>query len=202
MPRFDPRRALRPALRALSGYAPIEPSEEVAARYGVPAERIVKLDGNENPYGLSPRALAALAGHYPAHRYPDPDQRRLRAALAQRHGVPAECIVAGAGSDELIDLVFRAYVEPGDRVVIASPTFGMYAFDAGLYAAALVDVSRRDDWSVEREPLLAAAARAKVVFLASPNNPTGTALPPPVVEALLASGALVVLDEAYIEFSH
>ena len=201
MPRFDPAGSLRPALRSLRGYAPIEPTSEVAARYGVPADRIVKLDGNENPYGPAPRARAALAATYPAHRYPDPDQRRLRAALAQRHGVPPDCIVAGAGSDELIDLVFRSYVEPGDRVVVASPTFGMYGFDAELHAATLVDVPRNDDWSLDAGPLLAAAEGSRVVFLASPNNPTGDALPRPLVDALLERGALLVVDEAYVEFS-
>jgi histidinol-phosphate aminotransferase len=200
--RFDPVAALRPALRALHGYQPIAPPEEVAAQYGVPAERIVKLDGNENPYGPSPRALAALAAPYAAHRYPDPDQRRLRAALAARHGVTPEAIVAGAGSDELIDLLFRAYVEPGDRIVIASPTFGMYAFDAELHGAELVDVPLRDDWTADAAALGRAAAGARAVFIPSPNNPTGGLLPAAAVERLLESGALLVVDEAYIEFAH
>ena len=201
--RFDLERALRPALRGLRSYEPIEPPEEVAARYGVAPEAIVKLDGNENPYGPSPRALAALDGGLAAHRYPDPEQRRLRAALARRHGVGAECIVAGAGADELIDLVFRVFVEPGDRVVVASPTFGMYAFDARLSGAELVDVPRdASDWSLDGDALVEAAAAAKVVLMPSPNNPTGGLLPPEVCERLLASGALLVVDEAYIEFSH
>ena len=202
MARFDARAALRPALRSLDGYTPIEPPEAVAERYGIAPERIVKLDGNENPYGPSPRARAALAGDYPAHRYPDPDQRRLRAALAEHLDVPVQCVVAGAGSDELIDLVFRAYVEPGDRVVVASPTFGMYAFDAELHGARLIDVPRGEDWSLDSERLLAAAAGAKAVFIPSPNNPTGDVLPPSLVDALLEQGALLVVDEAYIEFAH
>ena len=212
---FNLDRALRPALRGMRGYQPIEPPEQLAARYGIAAEAIVKLDGNENPYGPSPRALAALAalaaqaaqaalgGSLAAHRYPDPEQRRLRAALARRHQVPAECIVAGAGADELIDLVFRVFVEPGDRVVVASPTFGMYAFDARISGAELVDVPRDEhDWSLDGEALVEAASTAKVVFIPSPNNPTGGLLPPELCERLLASGALLVVDEAYIEFSH
>ncbi|MDA1062379.1 MAG: histidinol-phosphate transaminase [Chloroflexi bacterium] len=209
---FDLDRALRPALRGMRGYQPIEPPEQLAARYGLAAEAIVKLDGNENPYGPSPRALAALAalpapatlrGSLAAHRYPDPEQRRLRAALARRHQVPAECIVAGAGADELIDLVFRVFVEPGDRVVVASPTFGMYAFDARLSGAELVDVPRDEhDWSLDGAALIEAASTAKVVFIPSPNNPTGGLLLPELCERLLASGALLVVDEAYIEFSH
>ena len=202
MAQFDPTAALRPALRSLRGYTPIEPPEQVAARYGIPAGRIVKLDGNENPYGPSPRARAALAAAYDAHRYPDPDQRRLRAALAAHLDVEPACIVAGAGSDELIELIFRTYVEPGDRIVTASPTFGMYAFDAELYGARLVDVPRRDDWSIDAPAMLAAAEDAKAVFIPSPNNPTGNVLPPALVADLRDCGALLVIDEAYIEFSH
>jgi histidinol-phosphate aminotransferase len=199
---FDLDRALRPALRGMRGYSPIAPPEEVAAQYGIPLERVVKLDANESPYGPSPRALEALAGGYSAHRYPDPDQRAIRAALATRHGIDADCIVAGAGSDEIIDLLFRAFVEPGDHVVIASPTFGMYAFDAELHGAEVVDVPLRDDWSVDAEALVEAARGAKLVCIPSPNNPTGGVLPREVAEAIGDTGALLVVDEAYIEFSH
>ena len=201
--RFDVDAALRPALRGMEGYEPIEPPEEAAARYGVAPGDVVKVDGNENPYGPSPRALKALAGGYEAHRYPDPDQRRLRAALAARHDIPESSIVAGAGADELIDLVFRVFVDPGDRVVIASPTFGMYGFGARLYGATLVDAPRDEaDWSIDADALVDAAEGAKVVFVPSPNNPTGGLLPRDVCERLLASGALLVVDEAYIEFAH
>ena len=198
---FDLEGALRPPLRSLRGYEPIDPPEQVAARYGVAPEAIVKLDGNENPYGPSPHALEALAGGYAAHRYPDPEQRRLRDALGERHGVPPECVVAGAGADEIIDLVFRIFVEVGDRVVIASPTFGMYPFGAEIAGAELVDVPRRDDWSVDLDALAAACEGAKAVFLPSPNNPTGGLLPPGAAERLRASGAIVVIDEAYVEFA-
>jgi histidinol-phosphate aminotransferase len=115
--------------------------------------------------------------------------------------VPAECIVGGAGSDELIDQIFRMWVAPGDRVVTCGPTFGMYAFDAGLHEAKFVDVPRLDDWNVDGPALLKAARNAKVVFLATPNNPTGNSLQPDLVEPLLDSGALIVMDEAYIEFA-
>ena len=198
---FDLEAAQRPPLRSLRGYEPIDPPEQVAARYGVAPEAIVKLDGNENPYGPSPRALEALAGGYAAHRYPDPEQRRLRDALAARHGVPAECIVAGAGADEIIDLVFRIFIDTGDRVVIASPTFGMYSFGAEVAGAQLVDVPRGADWSVDLDALAAACEGAKAVFLPSPNNPTGGLLPRGAADRLRASGAIVVIDEAYVEFA-
>ena len=198
---FDVDRALRRPLRALSGYQPIDPPEEVAARYGIAPEAIIKLDGNENPYGPSPRAREALAGDYPAHRYPDPEQRRLRAALGARHDLAPECIIAGAGADEIIDLVFRVFVSEGDRVVIASPSFGMYAFGAQLAGAQPVDVRRGAAWELDSDALVAAAQGARAVFLPSPNNPTGGLAPPEVCERLLASGTLIVVDEAYIEFA-
>ena len=205
-PRFrlgDLDAALRPPLRGMAGYEPVEPPEALAARYGLDPAAVVKLDANENPYGPSPRALEALRGPLPVHRYPDPEQRRLRAALAARHGVPPACVVAGAGADELIDLVFRVFVDPGDAVAVASPTFGMYAFGARLAGARLLDAPRAEpDWDLDAEALAAAAAGAKAVFLPSPNNPTGGLLPADLAGRLLAGGALLVVDEAYAEFSH
>jgi histidinol-phosphate aminotransferase len=202
MARFDADRMLRSALQSYRGYVPIESPDEIAEHYGVPRESIVKLDGNENPFGPSPRALAVLAGDYAAHRYPDPDHRGLRAALSERLAVAAESIVAGAGSDELIDLLFRCCVDAGDRILIASPTFGMYAFNAELNGAQVVDVPLLDGWQLDIEPLIEAAREVKIVFLASPNNPTANAFARADIERLLESGALVVIDEAYIEFSH
>ncbi|MDP6606658.1 MAG: histidinol-phosphate transaminase [Dehalococcoidia bacterium] len=201
MARFDPVKMLRPALQSYDGYTPIEAPEEIAARHGVPVDRIVKLDANENPYGPSPKARAALAGEYGAHRYPDPDQRRLREALGAWLGVPAQCVVAGAGSDELIETLFRCCVDASERVLISSPTFGMYAFDAEQHGAQLVDVPRTEGWELDRGPLLEAARSAKAVFLASPNNPTANPASRELIEELLERGALVVVDEAYIEFS-
>ena len=103
---------VRPDILALLGYEPIEPSDLLAERLGIPPDQIAKLDGNENPYGPSPRVLEALAEFDAYHRYPDPQQRRLRQALADYAGVGPEQIVAGAGSDELIDLLLRAVIAP------------------------------------------------------------------------------------------
>jgi histidinol-phosphate aminotransferase len=200
----DPRSLLRPRLRAIAPYAAIESPEQVAERYGLDQARVVKLDGNENPYGPAPAAVEALRG-VEAHRYPDPQQRRLREALGAHLDVSPAAVVAGAGADELIDLVVRCVVAPGDRVVVAPPTFGMYAFDAEQAGAQLVEVPRRDDWSLDEDALLAEARRAKLVVLASPNNPTGELAPRPLLDALLGvaaeGGALLLLDEAYLEFA-
>ena len=183
------------------GYEPIEPSELLAERLGIPAEQIVKLDGNENPYGPSPRVIEALGSFDSYHRYPDPQQRRLREALAAYAGVGQEHIVAGAGSDELIDLLLRAVIAPGDGVIDCPPTFGMYGFSTSVAGGRRTEVERRDDFSLDLDAVRSVAGDAKVIFVASPNNPTGNALSNEELEVLLATGLLVVVDEAYVEFA-
>ncbi|RJQ12338.1 MAG: histidinol-phosphate transaminase [Dehalococcoidia bacterium] len=200
--RFDPQEALRPALRSIPAYAALEDLDAVARQYGVDPATVVKVDGNENPYGPSPKALEALRGDYQPHRYGDAGQRRLRAAISRYLDVPAESVVCGSGSDEIIDLLFRLFIGEGDRIVTASPTFGMYAFDAALHGGEVVDVPLLEGWAFDFEGLEAAARESKAVFIPSPNNPTGNTVPVALVERLLGTGALVVLDEAYIEFSH
>ena len=198
----DVLRFVRPELLRMAGYEPVEPVEVLAARLGVPAERIVKLDGNENLYGPSPGALAALREHDGYNIYPDPDQRRVREVLAGYAGVSAEHLVAGAGSDELIDLLCRALLAPGDRVIDLVPTFGMYAFTTAVCGGQYVPIPRHTDFSVDVAAVESAMdERTKLIFVASPNNPSGNLLPLEDLERLLALGVPVVLDEAYVEFS-
>jgi histidinol-phosphate aminotransferase len=192
---------LRPHLHGLPGYTPIEPTDVLAARLGLTAADIVKLDGNENPYGPSPAALAALAHEQSYHIYPDPLQHALRQALADYVGLTPEYVVAGSGSDELIDLVLRLFVAPTDAVLDFPPTFGMYSFLAGVNASLLIEVPRRDDFSIDLAAALAAAGSARLVFVASPNNPTGNLLSDDELMALLDTGLPVVVDEAYAEFA-
>lgn len=199
---------LRPDIAALEPYTPIVPLDILAARLGLPVDRLIKLDANENPYGPSPRVAAALeaAGRStlnPYAIYPDPDHTVLRDALSRYTGQPPERIICGAGSDELIDLLMRACLQPGDSLIDCPPTFGMYAFDAGLHAARVVAVPRLDDFELDVEGIIAAAERsgARMLFVAAPNNPTGNRLPRRVVERLLELPLLLVIDEAYYEFA-
>jgi len=192
-----------PRFEQLPPYVPIEPFEVLSARIGRAPQDIVKLDANENPYGPSPRALEALARLEWAHIYPDPESRALRSALAQFLDVPMEHILVGAGADELIDLLLRVLLAPEERVLVAPPTFGMYAFDTLLNGGQVVEVPRRPDFSLDVEAMEQAVAtyHPRVVFLASPNNPDGSLIPPAVLERIFSWPTLIVLDEAYIEFT-
>lgn len=187
----------------LPPYTPIEPFEVLSARLGRPPSEIIKLDANENPYGMSPKARAALSEIDYPHIYPDPESRALRAALSAFTDVPLENLLAGAGADELIDLIMRVTLSPGDAIINCPPTFGMYAFDADLNNARTINVKRNKDFSLDVDGILAAAERysPKLIFLTSPNNPDGSLVPKPVLQKLLALPTLIVLDEAYIEFA-
>ena len=150
-----------------------------------------------------PAVAEALACYPHFHIYPDPRQSRLRDALGAFIGVSAAHILPGQGADELIDSLCRLFLAPGDAVINAPPTFGMYGFDARLAGAEVIDVPRRDDFTPDIEAIAAAAEtrRAKLLFLASPNNPSGGWLDDDALDRLLALPLVVVLDEAYVEFA-
>ena len=192
---------VRSHLADLVGFDPAEPLEVMAAKAGIPEERIIRLNANENPYGPSPRVAEALASIKP-NIYPDPLQRTVRRALADFTGFDPDQIVVGAGSDEIIDLLFRLVVKPGDSIVECSPTFGMYSFGARLAGAECRSVPRDDRFEIDLEATLAAVdPTTKIVFLTSPNNPTGDMAGYKQIRALVETGALVVVDEAYFEYA-
>ncbi len=193
---------LRNHLNALPPYTPIEPFEVLSQRLGRPIHAIIKLDANENPYGPSPKARQALAEMDFPHIYPDPESRALRSALSRFSGVPVEHLAAGSGADELLDVILRLTLEPGDVVLNCPPSFGMYPFDTQVNAGRLVEVPRRSDFSLNLPEIRAAVQKfhPKVLFLASPNNPNGGMIAVQEIEELLSLPVLLVLDEAYIEF--
>jgi histidinol-phosphate aminotransferase len=194
---------LPPHIQNLPPYAPIEPFEVLSVRYGRRPDEIVKLDANENPYGISPHVRSALAKMDFPHIYPDPESRALRKSLSAFTGVPEQNLLAGSGADELIDLLLRVLLRPGEAVLDCPPTFGMYAFDTRLNAGTLLEVPRRPDFSLDLPAVREAVAggQVKVMYLASPNNPDGSLVPADVIEELLGLPILLVIDEAYIEFA-
>lgn len=192
---------VRADVRAMAPYHPIEPIEVLAARHGIAPQDVVKLDANESPYGPAPGVPRALA-EAPVNIYPDPYQGEVRAALEEHLGVTRERILLGNGSDELLELVTRVLVGPGDEVMDYQPTFGMYRFLGQFAGARVVVVRRRDDYSLDVEAARAAVGpRTKIIFVNTPNNPTGNAASEAEIRALLGLGPLVLLDEAYAEYA-
>ncbi|MDR2672652.1 MAG: histidinol-phosphate transaminase [Coriobacteriales bacterium] len=185
-------------------------------------EARISLNANENPYGIPASALTALREQVsPAllSRYPDPLAKRLRAQLAQKHGVPAECILLGNGGDELLFDICLAYGGPTRKLLVAPPTFSVYSIDAALTETQLVEVRRLESavvssdrafesrtltFEVSEQEVLAvvSAGDSDIVMLASPNNPTGDCLSLEFIQRLLAAtDAVVLIDHAYIEFA-
>lgn len=205
---FNPTRFIRPNVVDLKPYTPILPFEVLSAQLGREPGDIIKLDANENPYGPSPLVAGALAEAPFLHIYPDPESRELREALADYTGLDAGYLLVGLGADELIDLVMRLFIEPGDRIINCPPTFGMYAFDADINAAEQMNIWRREDFSIDVEQIEALFASTngsqpgppKLIFVTSPNNPDGSLLSDDDLKRLLALPAITILDEAYIEF--
>jgi len=170
---------------------------------GAGGQPLVKLSANENPLGTSPAALAALRGAMPPGRYPDPDSAPLRQALGAKHGIAPARIVCGTGSDELLNLAAQAFAGPGDEVLFPRFSFAVYDIAARRCGAAPVEAPDAD-YGCDLHALLAAVTgRTRVVFLANPNNPTGSFLPAAEVARLhagLPGDVLFVLDQAYAEY--
>ncbi|HOV78997.1 MAG TPA: histidinol-phosphate transaminase [Bacillota bacterium] len=190
---FDASSLVRGELKTLAPYdAPYFPEA-------------VKLDANENPYGFPPGVLRKIfseIGSRDFARYPDPRAERLRESLADYTGVAPENIMVGNGSDELILNIMLTF-GAGAEYVVTPPTFSMYGVYGLVASASRVEVPRLADFSVDMESLkrVAGSRGVKVVIICNPNNPTGTATPPDEIEGLLAgTNAVVVVDEAYVEF--
>ena len=152
----------------------------------------VFLDANENPYTSV------------ANRYPDPMQRQLKRVLAKVKGIMDDQILLGNGSDEVLDLIFRTFCEPSqDEVILLPPTYGMYAVLAQLNKVKTVDVPLNKEFELDLEAIISKVnENTKVIFVCSPNNPSGNAIPMSQIQQLLDQfSGLVVVDEAYIDFS-
>ena len=165
----------------------------------------VMLSANENSYGLPEEVRAAMAARLaevPAHRYPEAVSPRLRALLGDLRGVPARNVVVGNGGDEIIFNLLLAFGGPDRTAVVCPPTFSAYELYAQLTGTRVVNVRRADDFSLDEPAVLAAASKADLVFITSPNNPTGNLSRPDFAGCLARStDALIVVDEAYAEFA-
>lgn len=197
----DPSRFLRPDFHKMMNYSPVQPLDILAAEIGMPIEQLSKLDANENLYGCLPEIFDEMKKCV-MHIYPDPSQNYLRKAVSDHTGYPVDWCVAGAGSDELLDVVTRL-IDP-KKIIVASPTFAMYDFFARIQKSEVVDVKRGPppSFALDVDGIIAEVRKgANLVFLASPNNPTGTTVSNEDVRRLCAEECVVCIDEAYAEFA-
>ena len=188
---------IRSHLAAFAGYSASTSPETLKGKVEVPVESIIKLDANENPYGCSPRVVEALANYPYFNIYPDNGQAELRGMLAGYTGAGAERI----GSNQLIDLIVRLLVGPGDEVINCVPTFDVYRFSTEIGGGRVVDIPRDENFAVKVSAVKEAVSqKTRLIFLANPNSPTGNITPQRDILEIVAMGVPTVVDEAYYEF--
>ena len=192
-----PESMIRTGVEPVTGYRP--------GASDLTAERTARLDWNESPFGLSPKAQAALASYETGNRYPDYMQAPLREALSNYTGVAVDRIIPGAGLDDVFQTLAMLVINPGDEVIIHDPTFGVYRSLFTLNGASIVNVplGPAPDFALDVDGIIAAVTeRTKLVIVCQPNNPTGNLFPRADVERIITSvPCLVAIDEAYAEFS-
>lgn len=202
---------------APASYAWEATDQEVAARYGIAVDEILRFDLNTSPAPLELAARLLAGGRFetPLSDYPPSDYRRLVEAAAKTYGVATDEILVGAGADEILDLCGKAFLAAGAAAVVSVPTYSMFRVVTEQRGARSIAVPRKpagDGWAIDADAVRAAAREAGLVWLCSPNNPTALAEPAGLIERLLdalavdavAAGRpapIVVLDEAYVEFS-
>lgn len=189
----------------IAEYVPGKSIEEIASAYGLDPSSIIKLGSNENPLGPSSKAIQALVNTAPcANIYPSADARELREALSKYTGFPVSNLIAsGPGMDGLLDGICRLVIEKGDEVIVPTPTFAYYELPARACGGKPVFVRRNQDFSLDPKKILEAeSSKTKIIFLCSPNNPSGNLLPEDDLRKILENTrALVFVDEAYVEFA-
>ncbi len=193
---------VHPDILSLSPYVPGKPIDELQRELGL--TRVIKLASNENPLGPSPKAVAALSGVQDLlHRYPDGSAYRLRQAIADRLKVTEGQVILGNGSDELLGLLARTFLTPGDEAIMADHTFVIYKMEVTAVHGKPV-VIPLVNWTHDLESMVRAVTpRTRLLFLCNPNNPTGTIVSAEAVDRLMAKvpeDVIVVFDEAYFEY--
>lgn len=196
--------SVSPFLKNLPVYQPGRPIEEVARELGIPADTIIKVASNENPFGPSPKAIAAMqkaiAG---VNLYPDGNAFYLKQKLAAKLGIEPNNLILGNGSNEIIEFIAHALLAPNDEVVVSQFCFAIYPIVAKMMGANVVTVPAKNYGHDLPAMLRAITPKTKIIFVANPNNPTGTLAPRAEVIQFIndvPDDVLLVMDEAYIEF--
>ncbi|MDR2884004.1 MAG: histidinol-phosphate transaminase [Deferribacteraceae bacterium] len=191
-------------INSLVAYKPGKPISELKREFGL--KRVIKLASNENPLGPSPKVINAITSTLPEiSRYPTGDAYELRMAVAAKYNVSPKQLLFGAGSNEIIELLLRTYVKAGETTLSPAPSFSVYGIISQAMGSKCEWVPVRDDFSVDLERTLAAITpKTRVIFLANPNNPTGTYINAADLKTFIdrvPADVIVVMDEAYIEFA-
>lgn len=193
----------RKTLDTIQPYSPGKPIWEVQKELGL--DRVIKLASNENPLGPSPKAVAAIqTGLAELNRYPDADASVLKQAIGEEYGVTSKQVITTNGADELITLISEAFLEAQDEIIVPSPSFSEYDFGAHIMGATVVQVPFAEDFAYDVDAMIAAATdKTKIIYICTPNNPTGTFMAKADIEKLLnaVKGVLVVIDAAYSHFA-
>ena len=195
-----------PWLEGLVAYDPGKPIEETARELGLDPDDIIKMASNENPLGPSPKAIAAMKKEAEnVHIYPDGGGYKLRTAIAEKFGLGRENVVLGNGSNEIIELIGHGFLNPGDNVIAAEHAFVVYKLMATLFGADTIEIP--DPGFVHDLDAMADAItpQTKKVFIANPNNPTGTLVEQEAIDRFMEKvpgHVMVIFDEAYYEFLH
>lgn len=187
-----PRRWMRRSIRHLKPY------------YNAPRERLLRMDQNTNLIGRNPALGEALDDHalqeLDLNQYPTRDADDLILAIEHHAGLPAGTVLCGNGSDEVLDIILKTFTDPGDSLAVVSPSYSLYPFYAALNDLRFVEVPLSEAWQTDIDALVATGA--KVILVASPNNPTGNTVPRADLERLIRDApGIVIIDEAYIEFA-
>ncbi len=189
---------IRSDIKTLEEYIPANSLWDLQKKFG----KIIKLDAGENQLGYSPKVAMVIQNANLFNFYPDPEYKELRKALASYAGSRMENIMVGAGSDELIDLLLRLILDQNDEVINCPPTFGMYSVLIKVNRGKVISVPRKDNFSLDIDGILKKiTSKTKIIFVCSPNNPTGNSTTMNDVITLLKTGKLIIVDEAYFEFS-
>lgn len=195
---------VRPGIEGIQPYSQGVTDDELMRRYGL--GRVIKLNANENALGPSPLALEVIRRELPLlHQYPDGGSEALRVAIAEFHGVEAGTVLVGNGSDDIIKLISETFLNPDDEIIVPVPSFSQYGFGAAIMQATVRGVSLGAGYEYEVDGFLQAVTpRTKLVYLCSPNNPTGTILLQSDMDRLLQGlpqDVIVVLDLAYNDYT-
>lgn len=192
---------LKDVIKEIKGYTRGISAQDAVKEFGVDKDKIIKLNSNENPLGPSPKAVDCIIRNATCiSEYPN--ARNLRESIAEYVGFPSKNIILGNGSDDIVDTITRMFIDKGDEVIIPIPTFPLYEIITKLNGGIPRFIRRDEDFNIPIDNLLSSINKnTKIIFLCSPNNPTGNITTEESIRMLLDLDIVLILDEAYVEFA-